>query len=113
MSDKYKMYEPDKEYFITMTTVGWLYVFTHKNHKMAIVDSLKYCQRNKGLEIYGWVLMHSHLHLICSAAEGFCLSDILRDFKKFTSKKIIGQIKNEPESRREWLLPLCKNIVST
>jgi len=52
------------------------------------------------------VLMQSHLHLICRAAEGYHLLDILRDFKKFTSKKIVQQIEDEPESRREWLLPL-------
>jgi len=50
--------------------------------------------------------MHSHLHLICRAAQGYRLSDILRDFKKFTSKKIVQQIEDEPESRREWLLLL-------
>jgi REP element-mobilizing transposase RayT len=78
------MHEPDKAYFITMTTVGWIDIFTRKNHKLTIVDSLKYCQKEKGLEIFGWVLMHSHLHLICRAAEGYKLSDILRDFKKYT-----------------------------
>ena len=51
----------------------------------------------------GWVLMHSHLHLICRAGEGQKLTDTLRDFKKFTSKKIANQIINEPESRRERL----------
>ena len=108
MSDKYKIHEDDKAYFITMTTVGWIDVFTRKNHKQTIVESLKYCQDNKGLEIYGWVLMHSHLHMICRALDGFNLSDILRDFKKFTSKKIVSQIEDEPESRREWLLPLLQ-----
>ena len=52
--------------------------------------------------------MPSHLHLICRAGNGFQLSDVLRDFKKFTSKKIITQLINEPESRREWLVPLLK-----
>lgn len=37
--------------------------------------------------IYAWCLMPSHLHLIASAAEGKNLSDIMRDFKKCTSKK--------------------------
>jgi putative transposase len=48
--------------------------------------------------------MSSHLHLIGSAREEFKLSDIIRDFKKFTATKIIEQIKEEPESRRELLL---------
>jgi REP element-mobilizing transposase RayT len=45
--------------------------------------------------------MPSHLHLICAAKEGLILADIMRDFKKYTSTKIIELILNEPESRRE------------
>jgi REP element-mobilizing transposase RayT len=36
----------------------------------------------------------------------FELKDVIRDFKRHTTKIIIEQIKNEPESRREWLLKL-------
>lgn len=40
-----------------------------------------------------------------SAKEGQKLSDILRDFKKFTSVKIIEGIKNNIyESRKAWML---------
>lgn len=104
MSDKYKMYEEDKPYFLTMTVVNWIDVFSRKNHKMAIVDSLKYCQDNKGLNIFGWCLMTNHLHMIASASGKPTLSEIVRDFKKFTSKKIVKQIIEDPESRRKWLL---------
>jgi len=50
--------------------------------------------------------MTNHLHLIGVGKENgqFTLSDILRDFKKFTSKAIIEKIKEIPESRRRWLL---------
>ncbi len=49
--------------------------------------------------------MSNHLHLIARAAEGHNLADILRDFKKFTSKALVEAIAAEPtESRREWLL---------
>lgn len=103
MSDKYKIREIDKAYFVTLTVTGWIDVFTHNNHKLLLVDSLKYCQENKGLNIFGWCLMSSHIHMIASA-DTFLLSDILRDFKKFTSKAIINQINEEPESRREWII---------
>jgi REP element-mobilizing transposase RayT len=106
MSSKYKVKDNDKAHFVTITTVGWIDVFTRLNHKITIIDSLSYCQKQKGLEIYAYVLMPSHLHLICRAKEGFELQNIIRDFKKFTSKKIIQSIKEEPESRREWLLEL-------
>ncbi len=42
--------------------------------------------------------------MIVRAKEGFNLPDIIRDFKKHTSKQLIKQIIEEPESRREWLL---------
>ena len=104
MSDKYKIWEDNKAYFLTMTVVNWIDVFSRKNHKMLLVDSLKYCQQNKGLAIFGWCLMTNHLHLIARADGEPTLSEILRDFKKYTSKKIVQQIIDEPESRRKWLL---------
>jgi REP element-mobilizing transposase RayT len=104
MSDKYKIKEIDKAYFVTLTVVGWIDVFTRKNHKFLLVDSLQYCQQNKGLVIFGWCLMSSHLHMIVRAEGRYTLSEILRDFKKFTSKAIIRQIEEDPESRREWML---------
>jgi putative transposase len=91
-------------YFLTLTVVDWVDVFTRKNHKVTLVESLEYCQKNKGLVIFAWCLMPSHLHMIARAEDGVNLSDILRDFKKFTSKKIIEQINDEAESRREWML---------
>jgi REP element-mobilizing transposase RayT len=74
-----------------------------------IVDSLKFCQEKKGLELFAWCLMRSaaqsnHLHLIIRAKEGFNLSDILRDFKKFTASQIIRSMQEDPESRKEWIL---------
>lgn len=52
--------------------------------------------------------MHSHIHLLCKATNGVILSDIIRDFKKHTSKKIIQTIIEKPESRREWMLDYFK-----
>jgi len=48
--------------------------------------------------------------MICVADDGFVLSDILRDFKKYTAKAIIKQIEQEPESRREWMLSYFEKI---
>jgi REP element-mobilizing transposase RayT len=107
MSTKYKALNPDSAYFVTITTVEWVDLFTRQNQRNLIVESLKFCQKEKGLEIFAWVLMASHLHMLCrSAKEEVPLSDVMRDFKKFTSKQIIKLIKEEPESRREWLLEM-------
>ncbi|MEZ4721122.1 MAG: transposase [Flavobacteriales bacterium] len=104
MSDKYKAVDDDNAHFVTITVVDWIDLFTRNSLRNVVIDSLKYCREHKGLEIYGWCLMSSHLHMICKAAEGYKLSDIIRDFKTHTSKKIIETIINKPESRREWLL---------
>ena len=46
--------------------------------------------------------------MIVKTKESFLLKDTMRDLKKFTSKKVIDLIKNEPESRREWILELLE-----
>ncbi len=91
-------------YYITCTVVGWIDVFTRKNHKDAIIDSLNYCITHKGLNLYAYCLMTNHLHLIVNCDAPFELKDVIRDFKRHTARSIIDQIKNEPESRREWML---------
>ena len=104
MSDKYKMKEAEMAYFMTLTVVDWVDIFIRKNHKLKLLESLIYCQNNKGLEIYGWCLMSSHLHLIARATGSQSLSEIIRDFKKYLAKEIIKQIEEETESRRTWIL---------
>ena len=92
-------------YFLTMTVINWIDVFTRPVYKHIIVDALKYNQANKGLIIYAWCLMSNHLHMVAEADEGHHLSDILRDFKKFTSKAIVNEIQDNPEeSRKKWML---------
>eukprot|EP01038_Epipyxis_sp_PR26KG_P018088 gene18088-25398_t len=102
--DRYPIVNQELPYFLTITVVEWVDIFSRKEYKIIIVDALNYCIQNKGLEVYAWVIMSNHLHLIVRAKEGFILSHILRDFKKFTSKEIVSTIKEIPESRRDWLL---------
>ncbi|NVO08395.1 MAG: transposase [Bacteroidales bacterium] len=109
MSDKYKIKDNEAAYFITLTTVGWVDVFTRLNQKLALINSLKYCQKQKGLVIFAWCLMPSHLHMLCRVEKEGGLSALLRDFKKFTSKQIVQLTMDEPESRREWLLKHFKD----
>ncbi|MEI7508841.1 MAG: transposase [Flavobacterium sp.] len=104
MSTKYKATTSEEAYFVTITTVGWIDIFTRLNQKYNIINGLNYCTQNKGLKIYAYVIMSIHIHLLCKATNGFILSDVIRDFKKFTSKKIIQTCIEEPESRREWML---------
>lgn len=95
--------EEGKTYFITMTIVDWVDLFTRECYVNILIDSIRYCQKNKGLEVYSYVIMPSHAHFIVGSAGN--LSNILRDLKEHTSKQIVTEIiENKQESRREWLL---------
>ncbi|WP_187262456.1 REP-associated tyrosine transposase [Pontibacter beigongshangensis] len=105
MQSGYQIRNQNGIYFITFAVVEWVDVFTRKEYADLVVESLQYCQKQKGLLLYGWCLMSNHLHLIASAQEGSALSDIIRDFKKFTSSSILKAIEqNTQESRRNWML---------
>ena len=91
-------------YYLTLTVVGWVDVFTRQSHKDALIESLRYCIKNKGLNVYAYCLMTNHLHMVVNCNEPFQLKDVIRDFKRHTVKTIINQIINKPESRREWML---------
>jgi putative transposase len=108
MGFTYKIYDQQGIYYITCTVHQWVDIFTRKIYVDILIDSLKHCQMHKGLEIYAWVIMSNHCHLIISSKKNN-LSDIIRDFKKFTAKQIVSCIENNLyESRRDWLLWLLK-----
>lgn len=110
MSRAYKFHNTDGLYFITFATVGWTDVFTRKVYRDILLDSIRFCQKEKGLELFAWCIMSNHVHLIARAKEGFQLQHIIRDLKKFTSKQITREIEINPqESRREWLLAIYRN----
>ncbi|MEA1887472.1 MAG: transposase [Bacteroidota bacterium] len=104
MSVAYLIHDQSKIYYITLTIVGWLNVFSRNSQKIMILESLKYCQENKGLEIFAYCIMSNHIHLIVRANGKHSLSDIIRDFKKFTSTSIISFISEGRESRKETFL---------
>lgn len=104
MSTRYKIFDPAAAYFLTLTVVGWIDLFTRKAYKDILIESLEYCQNNKGLIIYGFVIMSNHLHLIAQAGGEIPLQDILRDYKKYTSRQLVKAVQSPKESRRQWLL---------
>jgi len=110
MGRKYKFHDNQKLYFVTFTVVNWIDVFTRQEYIDIIYDSLKYCQQNKGLEIYGYCVMTNHIHMIIGSEIGI-LSDIVRDFKSYTSRQIRKSIENNiSESRKLWLLEIMTKL---
>lgn len=105
MSQKYKIIDQQGLYFLTLSIVGWVDVFTRQEYREILFDSLDFCRKNKGLHLNAYVIMTSHLHLIVSCDQPHKLSEVIRDFKKFTARRILEIIeKANWESRKNWML---------
>jgi len=102
--DRYFIKDQKATYFLTLTVVKWIDIFTRVDYRDVMVDSLNYCIREKGLVLNSWVIMSNHIHLICRVESEIGMSGFLRDFKKYTSKEIAKLIVEISESRRDWLL---------
>ena len=104
----YKIIDQGGMYYVSFAVVAWVDVFTRRDYRDIVIESLQHCQQEKGLVIYGWCIMSNHAHLIISAKENN-VSDVLGGFKKFTSKQITKAIIEHPgESRKEWMLRIFK-----
>ncbi len=107
MSTKYKFNDPEGIYFVSLAVVGWIDVFTRQVYRDILLESLIFCQKEKGLRIHAWLIMSNHIHLIISRKENQKLEDIMRDMKKYSAYRILKEIKeSSTESRKEWMLYL-------
>lgn len=108
MSRNYKFHNPAGVYFVSFATVYWIDVFTRQLYFNVLAESIDYCRRKKGMELFAYCFMPSHVHLIFRSSN-LKPSGLIRDFKKHTSKEVIRVIKENPqESRKEWMLKMFK-----
>ncbi|MCB9195076.1 MAG: transposase [Flavobacteriales bacterium] len=113
MSRNYKFHNPEGVYFVSFAVVEWLDVFTRNEYKDILIESLEYCQKNKGMEIFAWCIMTNHVHLVFRSIGEQKPEQILGDFKRFTSKKLVKAIAENPkESRKEFFLQQFKEAAA-
>jgi REP element-mobilizing transposase RayT len=105
MSTGYQITAQDELHFVTFQIVKWIDIFTRQVYRDIVIDNLRFCQQHKGLEIFAFVIMSNHVHLLVRS-EREALSDTIRDLKSYTAKKMLEAITAEAESRREWMLDL-------
>lgn len=104
VSRKYKIRDQSKLYFVSFATVHWIDLFVRPVYCEVLLESFRHCQKVKGLEIYAWCIMPSHVHLIAGSKDK-PLEGILRDFKSYTSRVLRTEIVANPtESRKEWII---------
>src|SRR6185437_11231462 len=105
MSRKYKFHDNDKSYFISFAVVNWVDFFIREEYNQELINSWQYNIENKGLQIYGWCIMTSHIHMIVGSDGKMKLDKIIGEMKSYTSTRFKTLIKeNQQESRKEWLV---------
>lgn len=108
MSCKYKFRDQQQLYFVTFSVINWIDLFIRNEYKDIMLRSWNHCMNNKGMELYAWCIMTSHIHMIIGS-QGEPLEHIMRDMKRHTSEELRRAIKLHPsESRREWLLEMMQ-----
>ena len=85
-------------YFVTCTIVDWLPIFQEQSYCQITLDSLAFLRSHKHTQLNAYVLMPTHLHAILWPEENVSLSDVLRDFKRFTSRAISTEAKRRGDA---------------
>ncbi|MCR9131049.1 MAG: transposase [bacterium] len=87
---RFKVHENHYPYFLTSSIVDGISLFADMDISNICIDALSYLQSNNSTTLYGYVLMHNHLHLVIEADD---VPNIIRRFKSFTARKIIDTLK--------------------
>ena len=88
-------FNPAHLYFVTTRAIRRACLFRRDVMKQVLVDSFDFMRASGWLELFAFVVMPNHIHLIVRCAADYPVSDVVRDFKKYTSKKIVAQYETE------------------
>ncbi|MCP4360455.1 MAG: transposase [Chloroflexi bacterium] len=88
-------------YYITINVYKRLNLFVRPSFVILLYDSLNFYRYKQQFKLLGYVILPDHLHLLIWPYGKANVSDIMRDFKTFTSKRIIKQA--EVENRQDLL----------
>ncbi len=90
-------------YFITSTIIEWTPLLINEALMQIMINSFKFCQKEKGLLIYGFVVMPNHFHMIVSMEQPKKIPYVIRDLKRHTSQEISNYLKANNKNGLFWL----------
>ncbi len=71
--------------FLTITCLEWTHILKEDRFKDIVIDSLRFLSKEERIQVFGFVIMSNHFHLIWQMLGDHKLDDVQRDFLKFTS----------------------------
>ena len=93
MRSRYKFTEKEGIYFLTSTVVDWLPIFTSESYFEILINSLKFCREKKGLQVFAYVILDNHFHLVAWHPDD--LSAVIKSLKMFTAAEIIARLQQD------------------
>lgn len=108
MPTAYQITDQKALYFVTFQVVDWIDAFSRQVYRDIFIEVVRFYQASRGLQVFAYVIMTNHVHMIISCPHGD-LSGIIRDLKKNTSRKIIKVLQSNFESRKDWMLEVFRN----
>ena len=81
--------------FFTATILEWKYLLKDDAYKDIVINSLRFLKDEKGIVIYGYVIMPNHIHLIWQIQDGFTREKIQMRFLKFTAQQMKFRLQKE------------------
>ena len=92
MPNAYRVFtDQNYAYFVTWTLVDWSPLFSEDSYRQIVLDSLEHLRKNKHTQLNALVILSTHAHAILWPDRGINLSDVIRDFKRFTSRDISAE----------------------
>jgi len=105
MRSRYKFDDSQNQlYFVTLTVVAKIPVFTNSRYMNVLIDNLKFYRRKEGLKIFYYVIMDNHIHMIISHGEN--TGGIIRNYKSYTAKEMLNFLKKD---ERKWIIYLMEH----
>ena len=105
MKSRYKIFDQQAVHFITSSIVDWLPIFKDDQYREIIINALEYRRKNKHLTLYAYVIMDDHIHATLSSEN---ITKLMKEFKSFTARKIVNQLRSDGNKNLLGQLKACK-----
>jgi putative transposase len=92
----------DRCYFMTLTVIDWLDIFTSCEYFDLLIKVFKFYQRELNLRIFGYVIMTNHLHFVAQCQD---MIIFIKGFKSFTTREIKRLLE---EDNRKYILEVIR-----
>ncbi len=88
--------------YTTNTVLDWKKIFYLPRYALIVMNSLKYCVENDWFELYAYILMPNHIHLILKVLGDHTIEQISRDFNKYTAQQILLTMRAQNPKMMDW-----------